>query len=329
MKTNEGQKWYYAVGTIAALGLTAFLLGSRPGSWFLPVPPGSLCFVFACGCCSESEDSLQQPVRERVLFFFLELRVHLCALHSVHNSLLLHLANRASFTCKTDSFSWGHGPDALACKARPSSDQCGTSLSVSCHVMPRKTGARDDTRLGPPQTSQPSSSMAVPLAAPTRRPKPSSTASCLADRGLYLRPSKREYILPKPVTTTTRLDDAPPGWTIRHDGRFSALGGRLRSPSRPSCSRELQKKLGRAQTLMTQLARLLSPAAALVLLGALGGILGVSISNDSWLRAQVPIKRSDLGISDHSLLFSLPRLVHCHRTSTQQSLGKYSATPDR
>ena len=65
------------------------------------------------------------------LFFFLELRVHLCALHSVHNSLLLHLANRASFTCKTDSFSWGHGPDALACKARPSSDQCGTSLSVS------------------------------------------------------------------------------------------------------------------------------------------------------------------------------------------------------
>ena len=64
-------------------------------------------------------------------FFFLELRVHLCALHSVHNSLLLHLANRASFTCKTDSFSWGHGPDALACKARPSSDQCGTSLSVS------------------------------------------------------------------------------------------------------------------------------------------------------------------------------------------------------
>ena len=27
-------------------------------SWFLPVPPGSLCFVFFCECCSESEDSL-------------------------------------------------------------------------------------------------------------------------------------------------------------------------------------------------------------------------------------------------------------------------------
>ena len=29
-----------------------------PVSWFLPVLPGSLCFVFFCGCCSESEDSL-------------------------------------------------------------------------------------------------------------------------------------------------------------------------------------------------------------------------------------------------------------------------------
>ena len=96
--------------------------------------PGSLCLVFACGCCSESEDSLNllriqhsNSLCEYVSFFFLELRVHHCAVHSVHNSLLLHLANRASFTCKTDSFSWGHGPDALACKARPSSDQCGTS----------------------------------------------------------------------------------------------------------------------------------------------------------------------------------------------------------
>ena len=88
-----------------------------PGfSWFLPVP-GSLCFVFACGCCSESEDSLNllriqhsNSLCEYVSFFFLELRVHHCALHSVHNSLLLHLANRASFTCKTDSFFVGPWP---------------------------------------------------------------------------------------------------------------------------------------------------------------------------------------------------------------------------
>ena len=38
---------------------------------------------------------------------------------------------RASSTSKTDSFLWGHGPDTLACKARPSFDGCGTSLSVS------------------------------------------------------------------------------------------------------------------------------------------------------------------------------------------------------
>ena len=38
---------------------------------------------------------------------------------------------RASYTSKTDSFLWGHGPDTLACKARPSFDGCGTSLSVS------------------------------------------------------------------------------------------------------------------------------------------------------------------------------------------------------
>ena len=38
---------------------------------------------------------------------------------------------RASFNSTTDSFSWGHDPYTLACKARPSFDGCGTSLSVS------------------------------------------------------------------------------------------------------------------------------------------------------------------------------------------------------
>ena len=37
----------------------------------------------------------------------------------------------ASFISKTDSFSWGHDPYILACKARPSFDGCRTSLSVS------------------------------------------------------------------------------------------------------------------------------------------------------------------------------------------------------
>ena len=38
---------------------------------------------------------------------------------------------RASFNSTTDSFSWGHDPYTLACKARPSPDRCWTSLSVS------------------------------------------------------------------------------------------------------------------------------------------------------------------------------------------------------
>ena len=41
------------------------------------------------------------------------------------------LCQRASFNSTTDSFSWGHDPYTLACKARPSSDRCWTSLSVS------------------------------------------------------------------------------------------------------------------------------------------------------------------------------------------------------
>ena len=38
---------------------------------------------------------------------------------------------RASFNSTTDSFSWCHDPYTLACKARPSTDRCWTSLSVS------------------------------------------------------------------------------------------------------------------------------------------------------------------------------------------------------
>ena len=75
----------------------------------------------------------QQPVRFRVIFLP-------CTLSSSLNTVLYTLSTtvctctpcqRASFTCKTDSFLWGHGPDTLACKARPSFDRCGTSLSVS------------------------------------------------------------------------------------------------------------------------------------------------------------------------------------------------------
>ena len=43
--------------------------------------------------------------------------------------------HRASFNSTTDSFLWGHDPYTLACKARPSFDRCGTSLSVTVIVI--------------------------------------------------------------------------------------------------------------------------------------------------------------------------------------------------
>ena len=45
--------------------------------------------------------------------------------------VLAHLANEQVPSVKTDSFLWCHDPYTLACKARPSFDGCGTSLSVS------------------------------------------------------------------------------------------------------------------------------------------------------------------------------------------------------
>ena len=46
------------------------------------------------------------------------------------------LCQWASFSSKTDPFLRSHGPDTLACKARPSFDWCGTSLSVSLSLSP-------------------------------------------------------------------------------------------------------------------------------------------------------------------------------------------------
>ena len=74
----------------------------------------------------------QQPVCYFMSFF--------CILSSSQDSMHCTLSltvglctpcQRASFNSTTDSFSWGHDPYTLACKARPSFDRCGTSLSVS------------------------------------------------------------------------------------------------------------------------------------------------------------------------------------------------------
>ena len=93
-----------AAGATAALGYPAILLG--PLSWFPGFPcgllaPGSSCFV--CGCCSESEDSInllriQHSISlcDFVSFFlYIEFISNHDALHSVHNSLYLHTLPRS------------------------------------------------------------------------------------------------------------------------------------------------------------------------------------------------------------------------------------------
>ena len=93
-----------AAGATAALGYPAILLG--PLSWFPGFPcgflaPGSSCFV--CGCCSESEDSVNllriqhsNSLCDFVLFFlYIEFISSHDALHSVHNSLYLHTLPRS------------------------------------------------------------------------------------------------------------------------------------------------------------------------------------------------------------------------------------------
>ena len=118
--------------------MPSFLLVSRrspPASWLLVV------FLFCPWCCSESEDSvINLRIQHSNCLWYLFDFVIPCTLSPSQVSLRYNLSTtvctctpcqRASYTSKTDSFLWGHGPDTLACKARPSFDGCGTSLSVS------------------------------------------------------------------------------------------------------------------------------------------------------------------------------------------------------
>ena len=116
---------------------------SSPGFVAFPGFPGRyslLVFVWLLlrirGFCDiEFENSAQQqPVWSPMSFVFS------CSLRSSQDLMRCTLSltgctctpcQRASFISKTDSFSWGHDPYTLACKARPSFDGCGTSLSVS------------------------------------------------------------------------------------------------------------------------------------------------------------------------------------------------------
>ena len=117
------------------LRVLVFFLVSLAGlspSWLL---------LFLCGCCSESEDSCT-----RICEFSTATACVLChAFFSLYSEFISGQEHctlsvtvctctpcqRASFNSTTDSLSWGHDPYTLACKARPSFDRCGTSLSVS------------------------------------------------------------------------------------------------------------------------------------------------------------------------------------------------------
>ena len=85
-------------------------------------------------CELEFEKSAQQqPVWSHVfiVFLYFEFISRLDALHSVLNSLYLHTLPMSKLHQHNRFFFVGSWPYTLACKARPSFDWCGTSLSVS------------------------------------------------------------------------------------------------------------------------------------------------------------------------------------------------------
>ena len=109
-------------------------------SWLPPLASGlPVIFVFCPWCCSESEDSVNNSriQHSNCLWFMFgpSLPLYLSSFQVPLQYICLLTVRarapcqRASSTSKTDSFLWGHGPDTLACKARPSFDGCGTSLS--------------------------------------------------------------------------------------------------------------------------------------------------------------------------------------------------------
>ena len=88
-------------------------------------------------CVLEFGNSAQQQPECYLMFF-------LCILSSSQDKMHCTLSvtvctctpcQRVSFNSTTDSFSFGHDPYTLACKARPLFDRCGTSLSVIVIVI--------------------------------------------------------------------------------------------------------------------------------------------------------------------------------------------------
>ena len=140
-RTKE-QKLGPIAGTTAVLWFPAILpVGAFASLASRSSPPGFLASWFLLvlmWCCSESEDSVINLRNQHsnclwlMFCFLLESTSGLVAIHSVHKQFVpAHLANEQVTSVKQILFLWGHDPNALAFKARPSFDGCGTSLSVS------------------------------------------------------------------------------------------------------------------------------------------------------------------------------------------------------
>ena len=112
-------------------------------SWFpWPVFPSWLpVFSFSSGVATNPRILwFNLRIQHSNSLWFVSLLSFTCTLSSSQDSMHCALSltvctctpcQWASFISKTDSFSWCHDPYTLACKARPSFDGCGTSLSVS------------------------------------------------------------------------------------------------------------------------------------------------------------------------------------------------------
>ena len=120
---DEGTKFGLCSRCDCCSGSRRLPSGFRPGSWFLLASPGAWLpvLLFACGCCSESEDSMNlfriqhsNSLCEYVFFyFFLELRVHLCAVHSVLNSLICTLPTEQASPVRQILFRGAMAPTLL------------------------------------------------------------------------------------------------------------------------------------------------------------------------------------------------------------------------
>ena len=152
---TKEQNLGYAAGTTAALCLPAFLLG--PLSWF-PGSPGAswlpdlrvlLWVLLRIWRFLEFivNSAQQQPVRFRVIFsLYIEFISQHGALHSVHNSLYMHLAKEQASPVRQIFFCGAMAPTLLPVRPGPHLTDVSVSLSLSLSQENRFPGRRSTER---------------------------------------------------------------------------------------------------------------------------------------------------------------------------------------